>query len=216
MAANGGFRVICRGFVRGVAWEAEENDGNRVGYDFLGFIKIFCELGLVAWRDTFKGSPRVARESPAFKFPPPTCRVSRQCPCGPSRSATDPLIALRLLRYLKKSPGRGLFFQKGNGSDLVSYVDSDWELQIPYNIPISLFCDNSGAISIAANLVFHEKTKHFELDLHFVREKIVAGVFRTEKVSSVNLVADIFTKGLSTVQHDHMCDQVGLIDMFTT
>ena len=48
MAANGGFRVIYRGFGRGVAWEAEENDVNRVGYDFLGFIKIFCELGLVA------------------------------------------------------------------------------------------------------------------------------------------------------------------------
>ncbi|GKD13805.1 ribonuclease H-like domain-containing protein [Tanacetum coccineum] len=37
--------------------------------------------------------------------------------------------------------------------------------------PVDLYCDNSSAIQIVVNLVFHERTKHFELDVHFVREK---------------------------------------------
>ncbi|GKF36501.1 ribonuclease H-like domain-containing protein [Tanacetum coccineum] len=38
-------------------------------------------------------------------------------------------------------------------------------------IPVSLFCDNSSAIQTAANPVMHEKTKHFDVDVHLIREK---------------------------------------------
>nr|GEZ02585.1 ribonuclease H-like domain-containing protein [Tanacetum cinerariifolium] len=41
--------------------------------------------------------------------------------------------------------------------------------------PVELFCDNSSSIQIIANPVFHESTKHFELDVHFVREMVLAG-----------------------------------------
>ncbi|GJT31751.1 ribonuclease H-like domain-containing protein [Tanacetum coccineum] len=47
---------------------------------------------------------------------------------------------------------------------------------------IELCCDNSSAIQIADNPVFHERTKPFELDVHFVREKVLAGVIKTVKV----------------------------------
>ncbi|GJY38775.1 hypothetical protein Tco_0425139 [Tanacetum coccineum] len=47
--------------------------------------------------------------------------------------------------------------------------------------PIEMFCDSSLAIQIAANPVFYERTKHFELDVHLVREKVIRGV-GTEKM----------------------------------
>ncbi|GJZ37802.1 putative RNA-directed DNA polymerase [Tanacetum coccineum] len=47
---------------------------------------------------------------------------------------------------------------------------------------VELCCDNSSAIQIAANPVFYERTKHFELDVHFVREKVLAGVIKTVKL----------------------------------
>ncbi|GKD65658.1 ribonuclease H-like domain-containing protein [Tanacetum coccineum] len=56
------------------------------------------------------------------------------------------------------------------------------DLKVEYTILVQMFCDSSAAMQIAANPVFHERTKHFEIDLYFLREKINEGVFRTCKV----------------------------------
>ncbi|GKA11893.1 hypothetical protein Tco_0691439 [Tanacetum coccineum] len=80
--------------------------------------------------------------------------------------------------------------------------------------PVELCCDNSSAIQIAANPVFHERTKHFEFDVHFIREKVLAGVIKIVKVSSNMQTADVFTKCLGVVQHKLCCRSLGLLDIF--
>ncbi|GJV22313.1 hypothetical protein Tco_1371333 [Tanacetum coccineum] len=70
------------------------------------------------------------------------------------------------------------------------------DLKIENLLPVSLHCDSNSAIKIAANPVFHERTKHLEIDLYFVREFFLKGVVKTIKVESANQIADIITKGL--------------------
>nr|GEX34946.1 retrovirus-related Pol polyprotein from transposon TNT 1-94 [Tanacetum cinerariifolium] len=61
--------------------------------------------------------------------------------------------------------------------------------------PVPLHSDNNATIQIAANPVFHEKTKHFKLDLYFLSKKIQEGVIKTAQVKSANNIADVFRKG---------------------
>nr|GEW63010.1 ribonuclease H-like domain-containing protein [Tanacetum cinerariifolium] len=75
---------------------------------------------------------------------------------------------------------------------------------------VELCFDNSSAIQIAANPVFHARTKHFELDVHFVKEKVLAGVIKTVKVCSNLQTADVFTKCLGVVQHKLCCKSLGV------
>ncbi|GKE22100.1 ribonuclease H-like domain-containing protein, partial [Tanacetum coccineum] len=63
-------------------------------------------------------------------------------------------------------------------------------------LPAELFCDNSAAIQITANPVMHEKTKHFDVDVHIIREKVASGLIKAAKIDSENQTVDIFTKGI--------------------
>ncbi|GKG17810.1 ribonuclease H-like domain-containing protein, partial [Tanacetum coccineum] len=59
----------------------------------------------------------------------------------------------------------------------------------------------SAVCEIAANPVMHEKTEHFDIDVHLIREKVASGLIKIVKVESENQIADILTKGLGTMQH---------------
>ncbi|KAG8493766.1 hypothetical protein CXB51_011188 [Gossypium anomalum] len=60
-----------------------------------------------------------------------------------------------------------------------------------------IWCDNSSAVTVAANLVLHSKFKHVELDLFFVREKVANGSLVVGEVPAYDQVADVLTKPIS-------------------
>ena len=69
------------------------------------------------------------------------------------------------------------------------------ELHIRLPSPPTIWCVNSGALAMASNPVFHARTKHIEVDVHFVREKVLNRDIQLHHLSTLDQVADIFTKG---------------------
>ncbi|GKA61323.1 putative RNA-directed DNA polymerase [Tanacetum coccineum] len=177
-------------------------------------------------------------------------------------------MALRVLRYLKGSPGSGVQVNKTENFGVKVYTDSDWarclitrksvsgfcvflgdslvswkskkqatlsrsltefeyrcmtsatceiiwicnvlsEFGIKNVFPVEMFYDNISALQLAANLVFHEKSKHFEIELHLIREKVSKGVVKTFKVHTTQQIADIFNKCLDVKQHQELVDLQG-------
>ncbi|GJT27581.1 ribonuclease H-like domain-containing protein [Tanacetum coccineum] len=59
-----------------------------------------------------------------------------------------------------------------------------------------VYCDNVSAVYMSTNPIQHQRTKHIEIDIHFVRDKVAAGHVRVLHVPSRFQYADIFTKGL--------------------
>lgn len=72
------------------------------------------------------------------------------------------------------------------------------DLQIYDLLPVSLSCNNSATLQIAANPVFHERIKHIKIDCHFVCDNLTKGIIYPRFVRSAEQCANLFTKTLDT------------------
>lgn len=90
----------------------------------------------------------------------------------------------------------------------LKYFLADLHISISNVVPV--FCDNQAAIDIAMNPVNHARTKHIELDFHFIREKVQDKVILPTKIFTKFQLADIFTKALGGSTHWFICSKLGL------
>ena len=78
--------------------------------------------------------------------------------------------------------------------------------------PTPLHADNTSVIRIIENPIFHKRTKHNEVDCHFIRDEYLRYVITLPFVSSALQIADIFTKGLPQPRHQFLIDKLMLVD----
>ncbi|GKC42290.1 ribonuclease H-like domain-containing protein [Tanacetum coccineum] len=149
-------------------------------------------------------------------------------------------ITFKILRYLKSCPGLGIHIAMISSMFPNVYSDAGWAKCIVTRKLVTGYCVflNNSLISwkskkqntlskssteaeyralasiTTANPVFHERTKHLEIDLHFVREKVLKGVVKIVKVDSANQIVDILTKGLDTIRHSELVKRLGMHDLY--
>ncbi|RVX07414.1 Retrovirus-related Pol polyprotein from transposon RE1 [Vitis vinifera] len=180
----------------------------------------------------------------------------------------------RTLRYLKMTPGKGLFFKKTENRDTEVYSDADWtgniidrrstsgycsfvwgnlvtwrskkqsvvarssaeaeyralaqgicegiwikrvlsELGQTSSSPILMMCDNQAAISIAKNPVHHDRTKHIEIERHFITEKVTSETVKLNYVPTKHQTVDILTKALPRPNFKDLTCKLGLYDIYS-
>ncbi|PKI67017.1 hypothetical protein CRG98_012555 [Punica granatum] len=88
-----------------------------------------------------------------------------------------------------------------------------WSFKIEHSEPVQLFCDSQAALHIAANPVFYERTKHIEIDCHFIREHLRSKTILASHVSTRLQLADIFTKALGKERFWFLLGKLGIHDI---
>ena len=88
------------------------------------------------------------------------------------------------------------------------------ELDFRQPEPKPIYCDNQAAIYIAQNSVFHERTKHVEINCHFVRNAWTKKVVTFQFILSSKQLADLLTKAASPQVFSNLCNKLGMLDVY--
>ena len=86
------------------------------------------------------------------------------------------------------------------------------ELRVDMDKATIVYCDNVSAFYLSENPVHHGRNKHVELDVHFVREKVVVGAIRVVHIPTRQQLMDILTKGLPTALFDQFRTSLCVVD----
>jgi hypothetical protein len=192
---------------------------------------------------------------------------------NPSEDHMDAVI--RILRYLKASPGKGLMFSKNSHLEINGYTDTDWagsisdrkstsgyfmfvgrnlvtwrskkqkvvalssaeaefrgmakglcellwikrlltELGFTHTSEMELFYYNKSAIAISHDPIQHDRTKHVEVDRHFIKENLEEKIIRFPFVKSEDQLADILTKAVSSKEFYNSLDKLCMRDLYAS
>jgi len=86
------------------------------------------------------------------------------------------------------------------------------EIRFPQTTPTLLHADNTSAIQIATNHVFHERTKHVEVNYHFIQEAVDTHVISLPHISTDLQIADVLNKSMTRQRHQFLVGKLMLLD----
>ena len=79
---------------------------------------------------------------------------------------------------------------------------------------MKLYCASKAACDIAHNPVQHDRTKHVEVDRHFIKEKLEEKIIEVLHVWSQEQLADVLTKAVSSQSFNHCLNKLGICDIY--
>ncbi|XP_020672222.1 uncharacterized protein LOC110092150 [Dendrobium catenatum] len=82
------------------------------------------------------------------------------------------------------------------------------ELNAPQTTATRIFCDNTSAMALAHNPIFHARTKHIEIDHHFINQHIQSNAIQLLHISSAEQPADLLTKPLPITRFHDLCSKL--------